>query len=95
MIFSPLYGHANGVNCLTFWNTIAASGSDDHTVRLWDLSIEQCVNVLEGYFDKRIVSICHNPRTMNQLFVACGNKILEFDTRNLEHVVSSFSPVGF
>lgn len=93
MIFTPLYGHTDGVNCVTFWNTIAASGSDDHTVRIWDLCTEHCEQVLEGYFEKRIVSICHNPRTTKQLFVACGNSILEFDTRNLSGVVSSFSTV--
>ena len=42
MKFERLYGHTDGVNCLTYWNTIAASGSDDHTVRLWDLRNENC-----------------------------------------------------
>ena len=93
MIFAPLYGHSDGVNCVTFWNTVAASGSDDHTVRIWDLVNERCEQVLEGYFEKRIVSICHNPRTTKQLFVACGNSILEFDVRNLNGVVSSFTTV--
>ena len=94
MKFDPLYGHNDGVNCLTYWNTIAASGSDDHTVRLWDLRTMGCINILDGFFNKRIVSICHNPRMMQQLFVACGNQGLEFDLRNLATVVSSYEPVG-
>ncbi|KAK8793979.1 hypothetical protein WA171_003106, partial [Blastocystis sp. BT1] len=92
MKFDPLYGHNDGVNCLTYWNTIAASGSDDHTVRLWDLRTMGCINILDGFFNKRIVSICHNPRMMQQLFVACGNQVLEFDLRNLATVVSSYEP---
>ena len=95
MIFSPLYGHTDGVNCLTYWNTIAASGSDDHTVRLWDLRSDSCVSIIEGQFEKRIVSVCHNPRTTKQLFVACGNAIYEYDIRNLSTIVSSFSTVLF
>ena len=95
MIFSPLYGHTDGVNCLTYWNTIAASGSDDHTVRLWDLRNENCFEVIEGQFEKRIVSVCHNHRTTKQLFVACGNAIYEYDIRNLSTIVSSFSTVLF
>ena len=31
---------------------------------------------------------------MQQLFVACGNQVLEFDLRNLATVVSSYEPVG-
>ena len=93
MIFSPLYGHTDGVTCLTFWNTIAVSGSDDHTVRLWDLKEGSCIEVLDGYFEKRIVSVCHNPRTTKQLFIACGNNIFEFDVRNLSGIVSCFSSV--
>ena len=94
MKFGNLYGHTDGVNCLTYWNTIAASGSDDHTVRLWDLVNNSCISVLDGVFDKRITSICHNPRMTKQLYVACGNKILEFDLRNLPSVVSTYTCVG-
>lgn len=62
MKFGNLYGHTDGVNCLTYWNTVAASGSDDHTVRLWDLNTSSCISVIDGVFDKKITSICHNPR---------------------------------
>ena len=93
MKFERLYGHSDGVNCVTFWNTVAASGSDDKSVRLWDLNNKQCITSIESFFEKRIVSICHNPRTTKQLFVACENKILEFDIRNLSGVVNSISPV--
>lgn len=94
MKFDPLYGHSDGVNCLTYWNTIVASGSDDHTVRLWDLRAMSCTNCLDGFFHQRIVSICHNPRLTRQLFIACGNKVMEFDVRNLSNVVSLYEPVG-
>ena len=93
MIFQPLYGHTDGINCLAHWNSIAASGSDDGTVKLWDLSEYQCVSTIEGFFDKRIVSVCHNPRLINQLFVACGNRVMEFDLRNQSTVVSLYEPV--
>ena len=95
MKFDPLYGHSNGVNCLTHWNSTAASGSDDGTIKLWDLRITECVSTIEGFFDKRIVSVCHNPRLINQLFTACGNRVLEFDLRNQSTVVSLYEPVWF
>ena len=93
MKFERLYGHNDGVNCVTFWNTVAASGSDDHSVRLWDLNNNQCITSLDSFFENRIGSICHNPRTSKQLFVACENKILELDVRNLSGVVCTFSTV--
>ena len=93
MKFDPLYGHSDGINCLTYWNTVAASGSDDHTIRLWDLRTMSCINVLENHFKRRIVSLCHNPRLTQQLFVACGNKVMEFDLRNLSSIVSEYEPV--
>ncbi len=93
MKFGNLYGHTDGVNCLTYWNTVAASGSDDHTVRLWDLNTSSCISVIDGVFDKKITSICHNPRMTKQLYVACGNRILEFDLRNLPSIVSTYNNV--
>ena len=93
MKFDNLYGHTDGINCITYWNTIAASGSDDHTVRLWDLKNQSSIAVLDGFFEKRITSLCHNPRMTKQLFVACGNKILEFDVRNPTYVVNTMESV--
>lgn len=95
MKFDNLCGHTDGINCLTYWNTVAASGSDDHTVRLWDLKNKSSIAVLDGFFEKRITALCHNPRMTRQLFVACGNKILEFDVRNTSGVVSVMESVLF
>lgn len=43
-------GHRMGVSCLAFLSAnLIASGSDDHTVKIWDLNEGICIATLEGH----------------------------------------------
>lgn len=48
-----LEGHEKGVNCVDYHPSpdkpYLASGSDDHTVRIWDYQTKLCVQVLEDH----------------------------------------------
>ncbi len=48
-----LVGHDSGLNCVDFYRgsdkPYIVSGSDDHTVRIWDFMTKQCVHVLHGH----------------------------------------------
>ena len=37
-----------------------ASGSDDKTVRTWDVMIGECVHVLNGH-SRPVTSVCYSP----------------------------------
>lgn len=53
-----------------------------------------CINILDGFFNKRIVSICHNPRMMRNYLLPVVTKYWSLILRNLATVVSSYEPVG-
>lgn len=46
-------GHEKGINCIDFYGgsdrPFLVTGSDDHTVRVWDYHTKSCVRVLEGH----------------------------------------------
>ena len=44
-----LDGHTGTVLCLTLRNNLLISGSNDTTVRIWDLSSGQCLHVLQNH----------------------------------------------
>eukprot|EP00123_Amoebidium_parasiticum_P006996 comp17808_c0_seq1/m.17884 comp17808_c0_seq1/g.17884 ORF comp17808_c0_seq1/g.17884 comp17808_c0_seq1/m.17884 type:complete len:535 (-) comp17808_c0_seq1:55-1659(-) len=44
-----LRGHTDVVNCVQLCGKKAVSGSDDYTIRLWDLAAHSCLRVLEGH----------------------------------------------
>ena len=47
-----LVGHEGDVNCVTFSVPFVITGSDDKTVRLWDVESGDCIRVLTGTRDK-------------------------------------------
>jgi WD40 repeat protein len=49
-----LEGHSDGVNSVVFslHGSRIASGSDDNTVRVWDVQTGQCQHTLKGHSDR-------------------------------------------
>jgi ribosome biogenesis protein ERB1 len=81
MIQSLIYeGHRNMIRCLTCHSSgqWLASGSDDCTVRLWEISTTRCMNVFT--FDKPVVSLQWNP-VLSLLAVATGSQIVMINPR--------------
>ena len=52
-LVGTLQGHSRGVNGVSFSpdGTKVASGSNDETVKLWDVTSGECLQTLEGHFD--------------------------------------------
>ena len=50
-LVGTLQGHSNAVNCVSFSpdGTKVASGSNDNTVKLWDVTSGECLQTLEGH----------------------------------------------
>jgi F-box and WD-40 domain protein 1/11 len=42
-------GHARGIACLQFDGRIAVSGSNDRSVKVWDVETGQCIQTLTGH----------------------------------------------
>lgn len=45
-------GHGDAVRCIDMCNDVIASGSYDHTVRLWRTDLPDSLHVLVGHEDK-------------------------------------------
>jgi WD40 repeat protein len=59
---ATLHDHTNGVRSVAFSpnGRILASGSDDQTIRLWDVRDGTCQKVLQGHTD-RVCSVQFSP----------------------------------
>lgn len=60
-------GHGDAVRCIDMCNEVIASGSYDHSIRLWKTSATESIHVLHGHDDK-IYSI-----RMTEAWIASGS----------------------
>lgn len=65
------YGHADRINTLSIFSsdTYFVTGSDDNTIRLWDLNSGQCLWILGGYHWESIASIYSLNITPNRRYI--------------------------
>jgi len=47
--FNTLKGHIKPVTCVFAYNNRIISGSDDCTIRVWDLNSDKCYHILQGH----------------------------------------------
>ena len=79
-----LKGHKASVNCLdvtTSSSHLLASGSDDQSVRIWDLRTERASKSIVTCFQSSVESVRFHPQEHHRLFATCGNVLYEFDLR--------------
>ena len=55
---ATLQGHSGWVNCLIVHNNILYSGSNDRTIRAWNLDTNECITALQGHTDS-VLSLIH------------------------------------
>lgn len=83
-IKNTLIGHKASISCLEIksadQNTLL-SGSEDCTIRLWDLKSNKVQKCIMGCFETEITSIKSSKRSGFLLFASSENSIYSFDLR--------------
>lgn len=79
-----LIGHKDSVNCLYARDNFLYSGSDDNTVRIWDLRTNKTVKCLTN-FANPVDSICSHDNV--EVYTASGDNILLYDLRASNGVI--------
>jgi WD40 repeat protein len=69
---ATLRGHTDWVTCLIARNNILYSGSDDRTIRAWNLDTNECITALQGHTRGVYRLIAHN----NILYSGSGDKTI-------------------
>jgi len=103
MEHSYFVGHQKDVLCLEIneEETILCSGSEDSTVRLWDIRNSKCIRALTGFQSNEVNSVvfhrlgCATSQTFYNLYAAAGSIIYCFDLRRPEIVLNQFKSFQF
>lgn len=84
-----LRGHKMGVTTVDSSHVdeyTIASGSDDKTVRIWDLRTNRAHKCIHQCFPDSVEQVLFSPKVDYELYAACGSRIFLFDLR-MEAVV--------
>jgi WD40 repeat protein len=81
-----LKGHKESVTCLDViaQRDLLLSGSDDNSVRIWDLTTSKSIKALLAFDSDAPTSITHSSTDDNKIYVSHGTKISTFDLRRPE-----------
>jgi len=88
---SLMKGHQSDVNCLSSCNNLLASGSEDSTIRIWDITSQKSVRRLTDpsfYPSHPIENISLHETS---IFASTSSSIYEFDIRNPSAILLSSS----
>jgi WD40 repeat protein len=80
-------GHALPVRCVACSNDgrFLATGSDDHTVKMWDIETGKVLNTFLGHADS-VFSVTFNQDGSALAAAGAGEKVLVWDTRTREQI---------
>lgn len=79
-----LKGHKECINCIdatTSSRGLIASGSDDHSIRIWDIRTNRAVKCITQCFDSPVEAAKFNVADDNVLYAASGKGLYAFDLR--------------
>jgi WD40 repeat protein len=84
----PLEGHSGSVNSVVFSpdGSRVASGSDDNTVRVWDVQTGQCQHTLEGH-SGRVNSVVFSPDGSRVASGSSDNTVRVWDIASTEEIL--------
>lgn len=86
--------HSAPINCIkkSHQSNIFASGSDDSTIRIWDLRKRRSNKLIRGCFTNDAINcIAFNPKNEYQITATTNSSIYSFDLRNDEIFVNESS----
>lgn len=77
-------GHKACINCVdgaTIETNLIATGSEDHSVRLWDIRADRAVKCIAKCFEESVEAVRFSPSDENVLYAASGKCLFSFDLR--------------
>ena len=87
-----LSGHEESINCIdTSWesNQIIGTGSDDKSVRIWDLRSNRAKQCIFKCFEDSVDSFKFDVNDSHTVYAASGNCLYQFDLRVNEVLIKS------
>jgi WD40 repeat protein len=89
---SKLKGHKKAVNCLdvsVHEEYLVASGSDDRSLRLWDIRSGKSVRCALGFFSGPVETVCFDQVDSHLLYASSGRDLFSLDLRAENVLVST------
>ena len=86
--YSYVKGHKDSVNCILSHPLGLFSGSEDRTVRQWDLRQQRSVKCLKGDIYDEVSCLSAYPDNDYLLCVGCDTAVLLYDIRNTEAILN-------
>ena len=88
-------GHKACINCIdgtTSSRNLIATGSDDQSIRLWDIRADRAIKCVTQCFASSVEAVKFSVSDENVLYAASGKNLYSFDLRTEGIIVKS--PIG-
>ena len=86
------FGHKACINCVdgaTVERNLLATGSEDQSVRLWDIRTDRAVKCIAKCFEESVEAVKFCLRDENVLYAASGKCMFSFDLRTNGVLITS------
>ena len=88
---SLMKGHQSDVNCLSSFSNLLASGSEDSTIRIWDITSQKSIRRLTDPSFSPSQAIENVSILETSVFASTSSSIYEFDIRNPSKILLTSS----